>query len=72
MTIPISSTVPTEGAVSTSSLTFTALDWNQPQTVTVTGVEDFVVDGDQLYTVVIGASASGDPNYQGIDPGDIC
>jgi hypothetical protein len=37
--IPVASTDLTEGTVSAASLTFTAADWNLPQTVTVTGVE---------------------------------
>jgi hypothetical protein len=71
VTIPLSSSDPTEGAVSPATVVFTAADWSAPQTVTVTGVPDFMVDGDQLYDAVIGASTSADPNYQGIDPADI-
>ena len=41
---------PTEGTVSAASLTFTAGNWNTPQTVTVTGVNDVVDDGDIAYT----------------------
>src|SRR5206468_848310 len=43
--IPVASSNPAEGAVSAASLTFTAADWNVPQTVTVTGVDDHVQDG---------------------------
>jgi hypothetical protein len=39
--------------------------------VTVTGVDDTIVDGDQAYTVVIGPSSSLDPSYQGVDPADV-
>jgi hypothetical protein len=34
--IPVASSDPDEGGVSVASLTFTATDWNVPQTVTVT------------------------------------
>jgi hypothetical protein len=71
VTVPLSSSRPAEGTVAPASVTFTALNWNAPQTVTVTGVDDLVDDGDQLYTVVIGASTSLDPSYQGIDPDDV-
>lgn len=43
-----------EGALDTNpsiNLTFTNGDWDTPQTVTVTGVDDSVVDGDQTYDV---------------------
>ena len=42
----LSSSDATEGTVSAGSLTFTAANWNVAQTVTVTGVDDFVQDGD--------------------------
>ena len=40
VTIGLSSSDTTEGTVSPSSLTFTSANWNIPQTVTVTGVDD--------------------------------
>ena len=60
----------TEGTVSADTVTFTAGNWNVPQTITVTGVDDFVDDGDSAYTVVLDAAASGDAAYQGLDPAD--
>src|SRR5687767_4808780 len=44
VTIPMSSTVPAEGALSAPSLSFTSLNWNAAQTVVVTGVDDSVAD----------------------------
>ncbi|MDW7658964.1 MAG: immunoglobulin domain-containing protein, partial [Bacillota bacterium] len=41
-----------------ASLTFTASNWNTPQTVTVTGVDDDLVDGDIPYTITATASSS--------------
>jgi len=38
--------------------------------VTVTGVNDGVVDGDVTYTVVTAAAVSGDPGYHGLNPPD--
>jgi hypothetical protein len=55
--------VPTEGAVDKAQLVFTAADWNVPQTVTVTGQADAVVDLDHAYAASIGASVSVDPLY---------
>ncbi len=63
VTVPMASSDTTEGTVSPASLTFTAADWNLPQTVTVTGVDDFVMDGTQPYTVTIGPASSADGLY---------
>lgn len=71
VTIPISSSDLTEGTVSTTSLTFTTANWNTPQTVTVTGVNDVIIDGDITYTIEIGTTSSADPYYNGINPNDI-
>lgn len=42
-----------EVAAGPSTLTFTPDNWNTPQTVTVTGVDDAVIDGDQVATVTV-------------------
>jgi len=39
--------------------------------VTVSGVDDFAVDGDSAYTVVLAAATSTDGNYNGLDPADV-
>ena len=67
VTIGISSSDTTEGTVSTTSLTFTTANWMTPQTVTVTGVDDYIVDGDIAYTIVTAAAVSGDGNYSGLN-----
>src|SRR4030095_12074188 len=69
--IPVASSEPSEGAASAAALTFTAADWNVAQTVTVTGVDDAVQDGDIAYGVTLGAPASADPIYASIDPADV-
>jgi hypothetical protein len=69
--IPLGSSDATEGAVSPTSLTFTAANWNVPQTVTVTGVDDPTYDGNVSYTIVTGTAASADSRYQGINPADV-
>ena len=53
VTIGLSSSDATEGTVSAPSLTFTSVNWNVAQTVTVTGVNDALDDGDVAYTIVI-------------------
>ena len=71
MTIGLSSSDTTEGTVSPASLTFTAATGTRPQTVTVTGVDDAVVDGNMAYTIVTAAAASSDANYNGLNAADV-
>ncbi len=61
----------TEGLVVPSVLTFTPENFDEPQTATVTGVDDNVVDGDQVFSIVIAPIVSQDSNYHGFDPTDI-
>lgn len=56
----------TEGAVVGGSLTFTSANWNVPQTVTVAGVNDDVVDGPVEFHAVVGPASSDDPSYEGL------
>ncbi len=69
--IAVSSSNAAEGLASTNSLTFTADNWNTPQTVTVTGVPDFRKDGDKAFTVVLAVATSADLTYGGINPPDV-
>ena len=71
VSIAISSSDTTEGTVSPSSIIFTSSNWDTAQTVTVTGVDDTAVDGDQGYTIVLGVSSSSDSSYSGLDPADV-
>ncbi|MFM7085464.1 MAG: S8 family serine peptidase [Cyanobium sp.] len=71
VTLPLSSSNSAEGTISPSSLLFTPANWNTPQTVTVTGVDDLVYDGTKTYTAVIGVASSSDSTYNGRNPADI-
>ena len=72
VTIALSSSDPGEGAVFPPSLTFTPGNYDTPQMVTVTGVDDAVVDGDQPYTIITGPTVSpGDPEFDGVDVADV-
>jgi hypothetical protein len=71
VTLPLSSSDVTEGTVSPASLTFTSSNWNVPQTVTVTGVDDMIADGVQVYTIVTGTLVSTDSSYNGQNPPDV-
>jgi hypothetical protein len=68
VTVPIATLRPTEGMALVSSLVFTPLNWRAPQTVTVRGIDDRAVDGDQMYRVQVGPTTSGDATNPGGDP----
>jgi hypothetical protein len=69
--IGVSSSNPNEGTVNVSNLTFTAANWNIAQTVTVTGVDDLLIDGNQPYSIVLAPATSSDANYNGLNPNDV-
>ncbi len=60
-----------EGTVDRSSVTFTPSNWDTPQGVTVSGVDDGIEDGDQTYTISISPSESADSSYNGITFGPV-
>ena len=71
VTIGLSSNDLAEGTVAPASVTFTTVNWNVAQTVTVTGVDDAVDDGDIAYSVVTAAAVSADLSYNGLNPADV-
>lgn len=66
VTISLVSSDTAEGTVSPSSLTFTSANWSTLQTVTVTGVNDAVDDGDKNYSIDFTVSSVADANYHGM------
>ena len=71
VTIPLSSSNTTEGTVSPASVQFTTSNWNVPRTITVTGVNDFIVDGNVAYSIVTGPATSTDTGYSGFNAEDV-
>ena len=71
VTIGLSSSDPTEGIPNPTSLTFTSSNWATVQTVTVTGQDDAVDDGDVAYQILTAAATSADPAYNGLDALDV-
>lgn len=69
--IGFSSSDATEGAVSPASLTFTSADWSMMQSVTATGVDDSLLDGDIAYDLVSAPAVSADAVYNGLDAVDV-
>ncbi|MDH5727708.1 MAG: OmpA family protein [Gammaproteobacteria bacterium] len=70
VTIPISSSDTSEASVSAATLIFTPTDWNTPQTITVTGIDDAIDDGDVAYSIIVGDPFSGDGSYDALVDGD--
>ncbi len=58
MTVTLSSDNSSELGVSPTTLVFTPANWNVPQNFTVTGVEDFNIDGTQSTNINISYSSS--------------
>lgn len=71
VTIAVSSSDTTEGTVSPSSLIFTSANWNTSQTLTVTGVNDAVDDGNVSFSIVLASAVSSDANYNNSNPSDV-
>lgn len=68
VTIKFTSSDTTEGTIVNPSLTFTPSNWNQPQTLTVKGVDDDYHDQDKPYTITgeIGTAGTQDLVYRTI------
>ena len=69
--IPLESGKPKEGAISTDTLIFNSTDWNVPQTVIVTGLNDFIVDGDRTYKIITRKPVTEDSIYAQINAKDV-
>ena len=67
----LSSSDTTEGNVAPTSLTFTSVNFNTPQQVTITGVDDATVDGNIAYSIITAATTSSDSAYNGLNPTDV-
>jgi len=71
VTIGISSSNTQEGTVTPANLTFTPANWDTPQTVTITGVDDDIDDGDQTYSIITAQASSSDESYNILNPQDV-
>ncbi|HMX35431.1 MAG TPA: hypothetical protein PKC66_24570, partial [Leptospiraceae bacterium] len=68
VSIPLTNNGSSEGTLSTTSLTFTTSSWNIQQAVTVTGLDDFNLDGNITYSIQVGAPVSLDLAYNSVSP----
>lgn len=57
--IPVSSSITTQGTVSPSFLVFTTSNWNTYKTVTITGVNNNLTEGNKPYSINFGAVVGG-------------
>ncbi|MDH5654908.1 MAG: DUF1554 domain-containing protein [Spirochaetia bacterium] len=73
VTVNLNSNDTSEATISPSVLNFDSTNWNNvaAHTVTVTGVDDFSVDGAGAWTIVTAAATSTDTAYNGLNPTDI-
>lgn len=70
VTITFASSDPSEGSISPVSMTFTPDNWFLEQIVTLTGVDDVLVDGNKNYSVTSTVTSS-DVGYNGIATNDV-
>lgn len=63
--VTLSSSDISEGSVAPTTLVFSSANWRTPQLVTITGIDDAAVDGDQPFEIQL-SLASSDPNYHGL------
>ncbi len=61
----------TEGVLSENRLTFSSLNWDTEQTVTITGQDDEIDDGDITYTIISDKVVSSDPIYSNLEINNI-
>lgn len=71
VSISLSSSNTNEGIVLSPSVTFTPLNWNTAQPVTVRGVNDNIDDGDQSYWIITAPASSTDNNYKNLDANNV-
>ena len=72
--IPLSLDGPlNEMTLSTNSVTIIADNWNLPDSnvVTITGIDDFIADGNKEITLITGDPTSGDSFYENIEAEDV-
>lgn len=60
-----------DASVDAPTLTFTTANWNVAQTVTVTAVDDDLVEATHAATISTAAATSSDANYNGLNAADV-
>ena len=60
-----------EATVEPTSITFTAQNWDSPQSVTVTGVDDNIPDDNQTVNIQLSPAAGSDADFAALTPEDV-
>jgi Cadherin-like/Bacterial Ig domain len=71
VTFSVSVSNAAEASVSLATITFTPGNWNIPQLVTLTGLQDYVQDGDTTYSLQFSAMTSADTAFNGVTAADV-
>ena len=69
--IPLHSSDPSEGVIDVEEVSIGPGAWNQPQPVTIRGVDDNEYDGDVKYTIITSPAVGGGREYEGLNPEDV-
>ena len=65
VTFTTASSDTTEATVSTESITFTKDNWDTAQSIVISGVDDYIKDGNQDISLIFGSVVSSDSGYSG-------
>ncbi len=60
-----------EGKIVPDTISFSNVNWNEAQVITVVGLDDSELDGDIRFSIVTDPVDSKDPLFNGLDPPDI-
>lgn len=63
VTFTLQSSNTAEATIDKPALTFTVTNWQTPQVVTISAIEDLMPDGNKSLKIVTGVSTSTDPKY---------
>jgi hypothetical protein len=73
VTIPVTVSDETEGSLSVSQIVISPANWNSPEDneLTISGVDDFLTDGNITYQLVTSKPSSIDAAYDGLNASDV-
>ena len=67
VTLPLRVSDTTEVQLNRTNIVFTSQNFNVPQTILVTGINDNLVDGNQPFGIFVDPALSSDPTYSGLE-----
>ncbi|TGK52839.1 beta strand repeat-containing protein [Leptospira bouyouniensis] len=65
VTINVTSSNVSEGTTSVPSFTFTSTDWNTFQNIVIIGVDEGIMDGNTIYSILFGSLSGGGTGFNG-------